>query len=63
MFCHLVPHFVDQDGSCLVLHSETLDAAIFAILADIDVLESAPRIDVKPLVVLLSGLNGAHVGT
>ena len=67
---HQLPVGEEGDGvrggeeiSCIIDKSETLDVPTLAILADIDVGESALRINIEPLVVLLSSLNGSHIRT
>ena len=59
----LVPQLIDQEVSCIIDKTETLDVTTLAVLADIDVGESALWINIKPLVVLLSGLDGTHIWT
>ena len=59
----LVPQLIDQEVSCIIDKTETLDVPTLAILADIDVGKSALRINIEPLVVLLSGLYGTHIRT
>ena len=59
----LVPQLIDQEVSCIIDKTETLDVPTLAILADIDVRKAALRINLKILVVLLSSLDGAHIRT
>ena len=59
----LVPQLIDQEVSCIIDKTETLDVPTLAILADIDVGKSALWINIEPLVVLLSGLDGTHIWT
>ena len=59
----LVPQLINQEVSCFIDKTETLDVTTLAILADIDVRESALWINIEPLVVLLSGLDRSYVRT
>ena len=59
----LVPQLIDQEVSCIIDKTEALNVTTLAVLADIDVGESALWINIEPLVVLLSGLDGSHIRT
>ena len=59
----LVPQLVNQEVTCLIDKTEALNVTTLAILADVDVGQSALWINIEPLVVLLSGLDGTHIRT
>ena len=59
----LVPQLIDQEVSCIIDKTEALNVTTLAVLADIDVGQSALWINIEPLVVLLSGLDGTHIWT
>lgn len=59
----LVPELVDQEAATFVDKAETLDVSSLAVLADVDVRNALLRVEVESLIVTVSGLGGAHVGT
>ena len=59
----LVPQLIDQEVSCIIDKTEALNVTTLAVLTDINVGESALWINIEPLVVLLSGLDGTHIWT
>ena len=59
----LVPELVDQETATFVDKAETLDVSSLAVLADVDVRDTPLRVEVEALIVTISSLGGAHIGT
>ena len=56
-----VPKLIDQEVARLIHETEALNIATLAVLTDVDVWNAALRIDVVPLVVLLSRFTRSNV--